>query len=141
MNDGIIMMQLNKVTLPFLVDPVVFCYALRDNTSTLSMFGETQTVFSVKRSRSQTSHRPSSASKELGVRQDTDHLQRQKNWEPDKTQTISLASTELGPDKIQTISLASTELGARQDTDYIFSVKRTGSQPDKTQIIFSVTGI
>ena len=31
-------------------------------------------------------HRPSSASQELGTRQDTDHLQQHKNWGLDKTQ-------------------------------------------------------
>ena len=30
-------------------------------------------------------HRPSSASQELGTRQDTDHLQHHKNWKLDKT--------------------------------------------------------
>ena len=87
-------------------------------------------------------HTPSSASQELGTRQETHHLQHHNNWKPDKerlTESSSglrsvYASTLLfqhhenwEPDKTQTI-LSSTN-----------SSTRSGSQTVKTQPIFSNT--
>ena len=58
----------------------------------------------------------SRTSKEHGARQDTDHLQSQRNWEPDKAQTISPAATELR---------------ARQDTNHLQRYRNL--KADKTQ--------
>ena len=70
----------------------------------------------------------SRTSKEHGARQDTDHLQRQRNWEPDKAQTISPAAKELRARQLRHKSFsASQEFESRQGSPAYFELKRISS--------------